>query len=199
MSTASARALAPLAVAAALLVPFPAARAADLGCPLLPAFDVQAGSLSRGADCDTYILTTGGESGRSKSLVYWPGTMDAPYRVTLEIQRLDAALSSSVAIGFRGAYLLLRQGEWGLYETEPSFGTSGWHATPWLDLAHPLPVEIERGARVVVIRLGGREVHRGELRRPQAPLFFDITGPAGEFSRTRLAHLQVRPLASPGR
>ncbi len=187
--------LAPLACALAA----GCALAAEPGCPPLPGFDVQAGTITRGAACDTYVLTTGAESGRSKALVLWPGPAEGPYRITFELQRLDAALQASVAIGFRGAYLLLRQGAWGLYETEPSFGVTGWHTDPAIDLVRPLSVDIERGVRTVVIRLGGREVYRGEPRRPQASLVFDVTGPAGQRSRTRIAHLQLSPLEIPGR
>ena len=187
------------ALVCALLAATGPARAAAPGCPPLPGFDVQAGTISRGAECDTWLLSTGAESGRSKALVLWPGPAEGPYRVTFEVQRLDAALQSSVAIAFRGAYLLLRQGAWGLYETEPSFGVTGWHADPGVDLVRPLAVDIERGERTVIIRLGGREIYRGEPQRPQAPLIFDVTGPAGEVARTRIAHLRVRPLETRGR
>ena len=80
--------LAPLACALAA----GCALAAEPGCPPLPGFDVQAGTITRGAECDPYVLTTGADSGRSKALVLWPRPAEGPYRITVEIQRLYAAL-----------------------------------------------------------------------------------------------------------
>ncbi len=175
----------------------PAGAAAEPGCPATLPLVTQAGTASRGADCDTFILTTGGEAARSKVVAAYGGPIPGPYRIAFEVQRLDAALQSSIAVEFRGAYLLLRQGAWGLYETEPSFGASGWREDPAVDLIHPLAVEIERGAAQVVIRLGGREVYRGAPKRPGPTVSFDVTGPAGERARTRFARLRVHPLGTP--
>ena len=169
-----------------------AAPAADAGrCPV-PWTEV-AGTIAPGARCGTVVLTTDGAGSQhavARAGLVGTATGDLRFEVTLRRLTADAG---PIHVAFPGGYLLLRDGEVGMYTTEAQWSKVGWQPMPdalaGLRLTDQIDLVLELAGDDVTAWIGDVELGRWVIPdRPSASgsIVVWLFGPRGTRSRALL-------------
>ena len=180
------------AVALALVIAGGARTAAAAPCNQT-AWMPSSGTRSAGSACQVVILTTdasnaGGAVGR---MTYAAGVAGTG-RYAITVQRLTAP-QGSIQLNFPGGWLVLGDGQAGVYTSEAQWAAEGYRRFPAALAARPATeprrIELDVGARRVVVRIDGLEL--GQWAIPAHPKIGQfsavLNGPRGVRARVRIS------------
>jgi hypothetical protein len=166
-----------------------------------PQWSEIAGTISPGARCGSAVLTTDGATAQhSVARAGLVGTFAGDVRFTVTLRRLSAD-AGPIHVAFPGGYLMLRDGEVGLYVTEAQWSKVGWQPLPdalaALRLSDSIDLSLELRGDVVTAHIGEVELGRWEIvDRPRAggSIVVWLFGPRGTRSRALLRDPVLTPL-----
>lgn len=182
-----------LLVAIACVVPAPA----DAGdCAVRP-WRATAGSVSPGAACGAVILTTdASDAERSVGRALHTSSIEDDARVSISLRALSRD-AETIHVELPGAYVLLRDGQIGLYVTEAQWAEDGWAPLPApLDeyrLVDAATLAIELAGDDLVVTMDGHVAARWSVpaRIRSGPLAVWLHGPRGGRTRARIADVAI--------
>lgn len=182
-----------LLVAIACVVPAPA----DAGdCAVRP-WRGTAGSVSPGAACGAVILTTdASDAERSVGRALHTSSIEDDARVSISLRALSRD-AESIHVELPGAYVLLRDGQIGLYVTEAQWAEDGWQPLPApLEdhrLVDPTALAIDLDGDAVEVTIDGHAAARWNVpaRVRSGPLAVWLHGPPGARTRLRIADASI--------
>jgi hypothetical protein len=157
------------------------------------------GTVSPGTRCGVMILTADAAAARggsgSTGRAQWDGTTAGARSFALTVQRLTGE-RGTVQIELPGAYLLLADGQVGLYTSEPAWSVQGWRPWPGAParrLTEPVRVEAVIDGAWLTARLDGGVAGRWRIGLvPGGAFAVWVTGPRGARPRVRVSDWQVR-------
>ncbi len=175
----------------------PPVRAAPPDCARAARPFVNRGTVSEGAACDVWVVAgDAAVGGVSEGTLGWPDPVTAPpYRLELTVQRLTPDGRHSMEIGFLGGWIVVRDGEAGLYTSEAQFARDGFRAAPGLDTRRAFQVVIVHADGEVRWSIDGREVGREPTARTNSSFVTTVKGPPGTRPRMLVRGYRVEALS----
>jgi hypothetical protein len=183
------------ALLAVLLVIAPATAAAER-CAGEIAWIAETGTVSPGARCGTVVLTTDGRGGAASTARARLAGSYGDVTWSLRARRLGGD-ESLVELAFSHGYVMLKDGQFGVYLTEAQWQASGWQARPTLSLDDGVTIAVALAGDQLSVTLDGEAVGTWTVDKRSAAgvLAVWVRGPRGVRTHVKVSDVSV---SSPG-